>query len=105
MTPQRSQSVFESFNYAAEGVIHALRTQRNLWIHFTVAAAVLVATLSLRAVSVAVWSACALASAATRTHARRRIDRLTTTSYRPSPGTLQMCKACAYAEEDVGEVE
>ena len=43
MTPQRSQSVFESFNYAAEGVIHALRTQRNLWIHFTIAAAVLVA--------------------------------------------------------------
>jgi len=43
MSPQRSQSVFESFNYAAEGVIHALRTQRNLWIHFTVAAAVLVA--------------------------------------------------------------
>jgi diacylglycerol kinase (ATP) len=43
VSPQRSQSVFESFNYAAEGVIHALRTQRNLWIHFTVAAAVLVA--------------------------------------------------------------
>ena len=43
MTPQRSQSVFDSFNYAAEGVIHALRTQRNLWIHFTIAAAVLVA--------------------------------------------------------------
>jgi diacylglycerol kinase (ATP) len=43
MSPQRSQSVFESFNFAAEGVIHALRTQRNLWIHFTVAAAVLVA--------------------------------------------------------------
>jgi diacylglycerol kinase (ATP) len=43
MSPQRSQSVFESFNYAAEGVIHALRTQRNLWIHFTIAAAVLVA--------------------------------------------------------------
>jgi diacylglycerol kinase (ATP) len=43
VSPQRTQSVFESFNYAAEGVIHALRTQRNLWIHFTVAAAVLVA--------------------------------------------------------------
>jgi diacylglycerol kinase (ATP) len=43
VTPQRSQSVFDSFNYAAEGVIHALRTQRNLWIHFTIAAAVLVA--------------------------------------------------------------
>jgi diacylglycerol kinase (ATP) len=46
MTPQRSQSVFESFNYAAEGVIHALRTQRNLWIHFTIAAAVLVAAVA-----------------------------------------------------------
>ncbi len=43
MTPQQSQSLFHSFNHAAEGVIHALRTQRNLWIHFTVAAAVLVA--------------------------------------------------------------
>ncbi len=43
MTPQRSQSLFHSFNHAAEGVIHALRTQRNLWIHFTIAAAVLVA--------------------------------------------------------------
>ena len=42
-SPQRSPSLFDSFNYAAEGVIHALRTQRNLWIHFTLAAAVLVA--------------------------------------------------------------
>jgi diacylglycerol kinase (ATP) len=41
-TPSR-QSIFDSFNNAAEGVIHALRTQRNLWIHFTIAAAVLVA--------------------------------------------------------------
>jgi len=47
MTPrQRSPSLFESFNYAAEGVIHALRTQRNLWIHFAIAAAVLVAALA-----------------------------------------------------------
>jgi diacylglycerol kinase (ATP) len=43
MSPQRSQSLFSSFNFAAEGVVHALRTQRNLWIHFAVAAAVLVA--------------------------------------------------------------
>jgi diacylglycerol kinase (ATP) len=45
-TPQRSPSLFDSFNYAAEGVIHALRTQRNLWIHFTLAAAVLVAAVA-----------------------------------------------------------
>jgi diacylglycerol kinase (ATP) len=43
MSPGRSQSIFASFNFAAEGVIHALRTQRNLWIHFALAAAVLVA--------------------------------------------------------------
>ena len=43
---QRSPSILDSFNYAAEGVIHALRTQRNLWIHFTIAAGVLVAALA-----------------------------------------------------------
>jgi diacylglycerol kinase (ATP) len=43
MTPQRSPSLFHSFNHAAEGIVHALRTQRNLWIHFAIAAAVLVA--------------------------------------------------------------
>jgi diacylglycerol kinase (ATP) len=46
MSQQRSPSIFHSFNNAAEGVIHALRTQRNLWIHFTIAAAVLVAALA-----------------------------------------------------------
>ena len=46
MSPrQRSPSLFDSFNYATEGIIHALRTQRNLWIHFTIAAAVLVAAI------------------------------------------------------------
>ena len=43
MSPSRSQSIFASFNFAAEGVVHALRTQRNLWIHFALAAAVLIA--------------------------------------------------------------
>jgi diacylglycerol kinase (ATP) len=43
MTPQRPPSLFHSFNHAAEGIVHALRTQRNLWIHFAIAAAVLVA--------------------------------------------------------------
>jgi len=46
MTPERSRSLFHSFNHAAEGVIQALRTQRNLWMHFTIAAAVLVAALA-----------------------------------------------------------
>src|SRR5688572_22270509 len=45
-SPQRSPSLFDSFNYAAEGVIHALSTQRNLWIHFMLAAAVLVAAVA-----------------------------------------------------------
>jgi diacylglycerol kinase (ATP) len=48
MSSQRSPSLFQSFNNAAEGVVHALRTQRNLWIHFTVAAAVLVAAVAFR---------------------------------------------------------
>jgi diacylglycerol kinase (ATP) len=43
---QRSPSLVDSFNYAAEGVIHALRTQRNLWIHFAIAAGVLIAALA-----------------------------------------------------------
>ena len=46
MSTRRTPSLFDSFNNAAEGVIHALRTQRNLWIHFTVAAAVLVAAVA-----------------------------------------------------------
>ncbi|MGH3109455.1 MAG: diacylglycerol kinase [Gaiellaceae bacterium] len=45
MSPPR-QSIFESFNNATEGVVHALRTQRNLWIHFTIAAGVLVAAVA-----------------------------------------------------------
>jgi diacylglycerol kinase (ATP) len=43
---QRSPSLLQSFNFATEGVIHALRTQRNLWIHFGIAVAVLVAALA-----------------------------------------------------------
>jgi diacylglycerol kinase (ATP) len=41
--PRRRPSIFQSFNHATEGIIHALRTQRNLWIHFTIAGLVLVA--------------------------------------------------------------
>src|SRR5919199_2146737 len=40
---RRAPSVVESFNFAFEGIIHVLRTQRNMRIHFAVAVAVLVA--------------------------------------------------------------
>ena len=45
MTRQRSTSLFDSFNFATEGIVHAVRTQRNLWIHFAIAVAVLVAAI------------------------------------------------------------
>src|SRR5215213_5107673 len=45
-TPRRAPSLIESFNYAFEGIIHVLRTQRNMRIHFAVAVAVLVAGLA-----------------------------------------------------------
>lgn len=47
MSRRRSLSLLDSFNYAIEGVIHTLRTHRNLRIHFAAAIAVLLA---------AVWS-------------------------------------------------
>ncbi len=45
MSSQRSQTIFDSFNYASEGIIHVLRTQRNMRIHFAAAAVVLVLAL------------------------------------------------------------
>ena len=45
MSPRRAPSIVESFNYAFEGIIHVLRTQRNMRIHFAVAALVLVAAI------------------------------------------------------------
>jgi diacylglycerol kinase (ATP) len=44
--PRRAPTLLESFNYAFEGIIHVLRTQRNLRIHFVVAVAVLIAALA-----------------------------------------------------------
>ena len=41
-TPRKAPSILESFNYAFEGIIHVLRTQRNMRIHLIVAAVVLV---------------------------------------------------------------
>jgi diacylglycerol kinase (ATP) len=44
-TRRRPPSILESFNYAFQGIIHVLRTQRNLRVHFAVAALVLIAAL------------------------------------------------------------
>ncbi|MEI7761190.1 MAG: diacylglycerol kinase [Thermoleophilia bacterium] len=42
----RPPTVLESFNVAFEGIIHVLRTERNMRIHFVAAGAVLVAALA-----------------------------------------------------------
>jgi diacylglycerol kinase (ATP) len=41
MAERQSPAILRSFNYAFEGVIHVLRTQRNMRIHFAIAAGVL----------------------------------------------------------------
>jgi diacylglycerol kinase (ATP) len=41
----RPPTILDSFNYAFEGIIHALRTQRNLRIHFGIAIGVIVLAL------------------------------------------------------------
>ena len=45
--PGRAPSLLDSFNYAFEGIIHVLRTQRNLRIHFAVAIGVIAAAAAL----------------------------------------------------------
>lgn len=45
MSMRKQPGLIDSMNYAFEGVIHVLRTQRNLRIHFAVAAVVLVAAI------------------------------------------------------------
>ena len=45
MRARRPPSILESFNFAFEGIIHVLRTQRNMRIHFLIAALVLIAAL------------------------------------------------------------
>jgi diacylglycerol kinase (ATP) len=43
----RAPSLLDSFNYAFEGIIHVLRTQRNMRIHFMLAAGVLIAAVAI----------------------------------------------------------
>jgi len=45
--PGRAPTILDSFNYALEGIIHVLRTQRNLRIHFAIAIAVIGAAAAL----------------------------------------------------------
>jgi diacylglycerol kinase (ATP) len=45
--PGRAPTLLDSFNYAFEGIIHVLRTQRNLRIHFLVAIVVIAAAVAL----------------------------------------------------------
>ena len=42
-SPRRSKSLLESFNFAFEGIIHVVRYERNLRIHFLIAVAVIIA--------------------------------------------------------------
>jgi len=45
VTMRRAPTILDSFNFAFEGIIHVLRTQRNLRIHFAIAFAVLIVAL------------------------------------------------------------
>jgi diacylglycerol kinase (ATP) len=47
MTHRRAQTLLESFNFAVEGIIHVLRTQRNMRVHFLAAVIVLVAAVAM----------------------------------------------------------
>jgi diacylglycerol kinase (ATP) len=42
MSARRTPTVFDSLNYAFEGIIHVLRTQRNMRIHLAIGSAVIV---------------------------------------------------------------
>jgi diacylglycerol kinase (ATP) len=45
MSARRAPTLIDSFNYAFEGIIHVLRTQRNMRLHFLVAFVVMVVAL------------------------------------------------------------
>lgn len=46
MSAQRTPAILQSLNWAFEGVIHVLRTERNMRIHFALATAVLILAFS-----------------------------------------------------------
>lgn len=83
----KRRPLFQSFNYAIEGLIFVLRTQRNMRIHFTIAAVVLalslivgVARVELMVLLLAI--AAVIAAELTNTAIEAVID-VTTTSFDP----------------------
>ena len=42
---QRRGNLLHSFNWAFDGIVHALRYERNMWVHFVIASVVLAAAL------------------------------------------------------------
>jgi diacylglycerol kinase (ATP) len=47
MSARRPPTIIDSFNYAFEGLIHVLRTQRNMRVHFVAAVVVLVVAIAI----------------------------------------------------------
>ena len=47
LTHRRARTLIDSFNFAVEGIIHVLRTQRNMRFHFLAAVVVLVAAIAI----------------------------------------------------------
>jgi diacylglycerol kinase (ATP) len=45
-SPRRSRGLLDSFNFAFEGIIHVLRYERNLRIHFAIALGVIIAAVA-----------------------------------------------------------
>jgi diacylglycerol kinase (ATP) len=86
--PGRAPSLLDSFNYAFEGIIHVLRTQRNLRIHFIAAflvfaGAVAVGVTRLQLVALVIAIAFVLVAEMLNTAIEGVID-LSTTSFDPN---------------------
>jgi diacylglycerol kinase (ATP) len=47
LTHRRARTLIDSFNFAVEGIIHVLRTQRNMRIHFLAGVTVLVSGIAI----------------------------------------------------------
>jgi diacylglycerol kinase (ATP) len=45
VSPQKAPTLIDSFNYAFEGIVHVLRTQRNMRLHFLIAFIVVIVAL------------------------------------------------------------
>jgi diacylglycerol kinase (ATP) len=86
--PGRAPSLLDSFNYAFEGIIHVLRTQRNLRIHFLAAvlvfgAAVAIGVTRLQLIALVIAIAFVLVAEMLNTAIEGVID-VSTTSFDPN---------------------